>query len=172
MSDDTKTGEGDAPEMSAEQGADFAALMAGADAPEADKASQVKEQQAGELDALIAENTMTIEAVWDLVGGLIPERVAVRYGPEQRARIAKSGTALAVKRGWSSAEFMAKWGVEIAFGAALLGPSIPVVLEAIKNRKKAAPDPAAPAKVEHEPAPILADQVPGAKTVSFGAPSP
>ena len=157
------------PAMSSEQAADFASLMNGAEAPEAANEAKFGSEQAGEMAALIEENTMTIEAVWDLVGGLLPEKIAVRYGQEQRARIAASGTALAVKRGWSAAEFMTKWGIEIAFGAALFGPSIPVVLEALKNRKKDAPDPTAPApQIEAQPSPILADQVPGSKTVSFG----
>jgi hypothetical protein len=160
--------QGAATDMSAEQGADFAALMAGADAPEAEQAAKVEAEQAGDMAAMIQENAQLLEVVWDIAGGLLPEKVAARYGPDQRARIAASGTALAVKRGWSAAEFMAAWGVEIAFGAALVGPVVPVVLEAIKNRSKGAPDPTAPAQVEPPRPPVQADQEPGAKTVTIG----
>jgi hypothetical protein len=158
--------------MSAEQGADLAALMAGAEAPEAAQAAQVADQQEADIAAMTAENAQMLEVVWDLAGGLLPEKIAARYGPDQRARIAASGTALAIKRGWSGAEFMAQWGAEIAFGAALLGPAIPVVLEAIKNGKAKAADPTVPAQVEDTPLPVLADQEPGAKTVTFGTVMP
>jgi hypothetical protein len=173
MSDDTEEQGGqEGGGMSAEQGADFAALMAGAEAPGAAQATQAADQQAQEIEAMKAENAQTLEFVWSLIEGLLPAKVAARYGAEQRTRIAESGTVLAIKRGWSMAEFMARWGAEIAFSAALVGPAVPVVLEAIKNRKKAAPDPTAPAKVEQAPQPAQVEQSPGSKTVSFGTVTP
>lgn len=171
MSDQDQT-EGGAPAadgMSSEQAADFASLMSGAEAPEAAQAAQVADQQAADIAAMTADNAQLLEFLWDVGGGMLPEKLAERYGPEQRARIAASGTALAVKRGWSAGEFMAKWGAEIAFAGALIGPAVPVVLEALKNRKAGPADPTAQVPADGSPLPVIqADQEPGAKTVSFG----
>lgn len=171
MSDDINTGEGGAEAMPEDQAASFAALMEDAEAQERQAEDKAASQQQAALAEQVKQNTELVEFTWDLVGGLLPERVAVRYGAEQRARIAASGTALAIKRGWSGAEFMAKWGAECAFVAALVGPVIPVIIESINKRKEGQPE-AAPGLVEApEAAPILADQVPGSKTVTFGAPT-
>jgi hypothetical protein len=123
--------------------ASLASLMAEAEAPEqaaqqAQAKAEATEQatQARAMAELVEQNTQVIEFAWDLVGGLLPEKIAARYGPEQRQRIAISGTALAVKRGWDIAAFMEKWGAEVAFAGALVGPSVPVILEAIRNRGK------------------------------------
>ena len=123
-----------------EQAASLQALLSGAEEPEqqAAKAAQQAEQaEANALMAQVQENAQMVEFAWDVVGGMLPEKIAVRYGPDQRMRIAQSGTMLAAKRGWDMGAFMAKWGAEIAFAAALVGPSVPVIIDAIKNRKKA-----------------------------------
>lgn len=161
--------------MSPEQAADFAAIMASSEEPEQQAQQQAQQQQDQALQAAVAENAMAIEVVWDIVGGMLPEKVAARYGREQRARIAESGTRLAIKRGWSMAEFMAKWGPEIAFGAALVGPVVPLVIEWAQSPKtKETPFPvltpeAAPAPVTAPVPPAAAANDPAAKTVRFGA---
>lgn len=131
--------------MQAEQAADFASIMAKAAEPEQAQAQaqqaqaqQQAAQQAADLQAQIAETTMMVEFGWTIVGGLLPPKVAERYGPEQRAAIAAAGTNLAIKRGWSMGEFMAKWGAEAAFVGALVGPSIPLIVEWVRTPKKQA----------------------------------
>lgn len=173
MSEVTKDG---APEMPDEQAQALASVMADVEAgrPQGQDGSQAGgDQQAPEmaLDQQVKENAMLIEVVWDVVGGLLPEKVAMRYGPEQRQRIAYSGTMLAVKRGWSAAEFMQKWGAEIAFAAALVGPSVPVIIEAIKRKpeKQADPVQAAPAPVS---VPDTGAEAPGSRVVQFGTVQP
>lgn len=162
--------------MSDEQGADFAAIMKAAEAPEKQIEQAQEKEQAQALDQAVQETAMLIEAGWDLLGGMLPEKVAARYGPEQRARIALSGTKLAIKRGWSSAEFMAKWGPEVAFAAALVGPSVPLVIEWIKKPKDAKPASAGvlepPAVPEQAIAAPEAPSPPGARVVQFGTVQP
>lgn len=142
---------------SEEQAQALADLMRGAEEPEQKAAQAQQAQQAAEVAQLhqqMAENAQFLEFAWSVIGGLIPEKIAVRYGPEQRQRIAESGTVLAVKRGWEPAKFFEKWGAEVAFGAALVGPSVPVILEALKNRGKAKP-----AQVEAQEQGVLGTRV-------------
>lgn len=156
--------------MTAEQGADFAAIMNAAGQPEQQQQAQQQEQQAQSLEQAIAETSQMLEVAWDLVGGLLPPKVAERYGPEQRARIAQSGTMLAIKRGWSAAAFMEKWGVEVMFASALVGPSIPVIIDWLKKPKTSTKpgEVVTQAQAVEVPQKAQPDEVPGARTVSFG----
>jgi len=142
MSDNKDTNT-DTSGMQQEQAEDFAAIMAKAAEPEqqAEQAQQaqaqaVASQDAAELQRQIEETAMAVEFGWSIVSGLLPAKVAERYGPEQRAAIAEKGTILAIKRGWSMGEFMAKYGAETAFVGALVGPSVPILIEWIKAPKK------------------------------------
>lgn len=165
--------------MSPEQAADFAAIMAASEEPGQQVQQQQDQAQAQALEEAIAETAIAVEVVWDIVGGMLPEKVAARYGPEQRARIAESGTKLAIKRGWSMAEFMAKWGPEIAFGAALVGPAVPLVIEWAKTPKATgtpfpvlAPEASTPPVTVPVPEPAAAANDPAAKQVRFGTVQP
>jgi hypothetical protein len=103
-----------------------------------------------DLAALAAgEAREVVEVVASLALPLLPvvwprhgRALAAAYGPEQLDRIAAALGQVAHKRGWRIAEACGRYGPEIALAAALLGPALPLLLDAAK-----APDtaPAAPA---------------------------
>lgn len=168
-----------APNETDEQAASLAALLEGAAEPEKaieQQAQAEQNQQAQAIEQQIAENAEAMEMAWTALGGLLPEKVAARYGPEQRANIARTGTMLAAKRGWKAAAFFEKWGIEIAFGAALVGPAVPVIIETIKERREAKKN-GTPLVQDAQPAGVLGTRTDnplptggnGPTTAQFGA---
>lgn len=81
-----------------------------------------------ELAAQTQANGEIIEFVWSIAGGFLPAEIAERYGEAQRKAIAQTYTVVAIKRGWDLGGLLAEWGPEIALGAALLGPGVPVIV--------------------------------------------
>lgn len=79
-----------------------------------------------------------IEFVWQIGGPFVPARYAVCYDEERRRKIGETFAALAVKRGWEFGELMGKFGAELAFMGAIVGPALPVVMLEMKARKEAA----------------------------------
>lgn len=77
----------------------------------------------------------------------VPDRYAARYGPTEREAIARTWVALAEKRGWDVAEVMGRWGPELAFAGAMVGPVLPIIVAEVRARKQAMQAPApAPAR--------------------------
>lgn len=85
-----------------------------------------------------AEAREMIDLVWSVAGPFMPDRYAVRYGPEQRESIAVNYAKVAEKRGWDVSDMLGRWGPEIGLAAALVGPALPVIVAEVKARRDAA----------------------------------
>lgn len=70
---------------------------------------------------------------------LLPDHYAERYGAKEQARIADAFGKLCEVRGWSMADSLGRWAPELALGAAIMGPALPVLISEIKARRAAPP---------------------------------
>lgn len=84
----------------------------------------------------------------------LPDRYARCFGQRELDRITAALAKLAEKRQWSMSGLMGTYGPEIAFGVAVLGPVLPVLMEEAKAAK--APPVPKPATVVPGPAPAPA----------------
>lgn len=123
-----------------EPGADEAllAIQRETEAMEAASAPKPQEQPGAapaDMAAMTQANAELIEFVWEVGGDMLPPDLVERYTQDKRQRIAESYTVLAIKRGWDINAWLAEWGPEIAFGMALVGPAVPVLVNKWKARK-------------------------------------
>lgn len=113
-------------------------------------AAQAVELEAGALPPELrpaAEPTMAekideagdlVELGWSVVGPMLADRYADAYGERQRQNIARTWAKLAEKHGWDVEELVGKWGPELAFVAAVLGPALPVFIADKRAKRDAA----------------------------------
>jgi hypothetical protein len=109
-----------------------------AEEQQASQARQEAEQAVGMLCAVVVQ--------------FLPDRYADRYGTKQQGAIVQAFGALCEARGWDVGEVLGRWGPELALGAALVMPALPVLMADAKAVRAAGPAPAEPVQ-QPQPAP-------------------
>mgnify|MGYP000873608832 CR=1 FL=1 len=180
MSDEDQGQQGQsAPSMSAEQSADFAAIMASVGQQDAQQQQvQVNEQTADiqAYEAAVASELVETRGAVRLIHvtlSPISKVIRDRYGPNELDNIAQAWAALAVKRpSFSMAAIMGKWGPEFMMAGAIAAPVLPDVIDWImKPKPKKAEVIQASEVAKPEPVQAPTDE-PGARTVTFGTVTP
>lgn len=147
---------------------DLAALLAQAEAIEGGQAAPggagqaVAPVAAHEREAWVNLAGFALSLGLPLLAAWRGEKWAAAYGERERAAIGAALADLAHARGWTAGEVMGEAGPWLAFGGAVLGPVLPLILaEASQARRtvdaapvvrKVEPDKPAPAPAPAPPA--------------------
>lgn len=151
--------------LSAEQGADLAQLEAMA----GEGAGQALEVQAVEVPDLAGEISGLLTAMVGVFGPVFPSLKDI-YNPETTQAAGAAVAAVCQKHGWLQNGMMGQHGEEIAC-VMVVGPLAFATYKGVQSDlAKRQAQSGKPAEVGFT-APVQADQMPGAKTVSVGVPA-
>lgn len=166
-----------APELSQEQAADRAALLAAANEGQAVPVTDTDTGPAvGELEKITAELAGLVTTVTAVLGPAFPSLTKI-YTPEATQAAAGAVAAVCVKHGWLSGGVFGEYGEEIT-AALVVGPLAIATVQGIKADMAARAAKEAPkaGPVAGIAGPDLGAQVQagpvGSKEVTFGAPAP